>query len=356
MSRKPLLVALCLALALSGLSGTSTQAQADNADRVLTVMTRNMYLGTSFDEIFAAQSEGELVAEVAEAFADVQTGNPPARIGAIADEIAATHPDLVGLQEVALWQTGPFLDPAPADSTAYDFLQLLLDALEARGQHYAPVAVLKNFEAEAPAFYGPTLAFDVHYTQRDAVLARTDLPTSQLKVEGAEAHHYAVSLSFPNPFLGQLTIPRGWISADVKLRGKTYRFVSTHLESFSPIVQFLQADELLHTAADTTLPVLLAGDFNADATAGDATYQLLTGAGLQDAWALTHTGEPGNTWPLFLSDPFTYTTPTQRLDLILSRGAIEPLAAEVVGAANVTPSSPMPSDHAGVVASFRLNP
>ena len=165
-----------------------------------------------------------------------------------------------------------------------------------------------------------------------------------------------MTLSFPHPFLGQVTVPRGWISVDVKKRGKTYRFVSTHLESFSPPVNYVQAKELLHTAADTSLPLLVAGDFNADAHAGDATYQLLLSTGLQDAWVLTHPGEAGNTWPLFLTDPFTYTTPTQRLDLVLFRGELSTVSADVVGEENVTPTRPLPSDHAEVLADFVLHP
>jgi hypothetical protein len=35
-------------------------AQANNRDRGLRVMTRNMYLGTDFDDIFAAQTPEEL--------------------------------------------------------------------------------------------------------------------------------------------------------------------------------------------------------------------------------------------------------------------------------------------------------
>lgn len=356
MRRNAILSILCLVLLLAAPGANfAREPRAARADRALTVMTRNLYLGTDLSEIFAAQSQSELLFKVGEAFADVQDGDPTARMNAIADEIATRRPDLVGLQEVALWQTGPFLDPAPATHTAYDFLRLLLDALEARGLRYAPVEVLKNFEAEAPAL-GAAGPFDLRYTQRDAVLARADLSTSQLKVESSEARHFAVSLSFPNPFLGQITIPRGWITVDAKKRGKSYRFVSTHLESFSPLVQYIQANELLNTAADTALPLVLAGDFNADASAGDATYQLLLSTGLQDAWTLTHPGEPGNTWPLFLTNPFTRTAPTQRLDLVLFRGALAPAAAEVVGEEDVTPARPTPSDHAGLVATFNLEP
>ncbi len=44
------------------------------------VMTRNMYPGTDFGEIFAAQDTPTLLAEVAEAFADVQASDVQSRI------------------------------------------------------------------------------------------------------------------------------------------------------------------------------------------------------------------------------------------------------------------------------------
>jgi len=58
-------------------------------------MTRNMYLGTDFGEIFAAQTGEQLVAEVAEAYAEVEASRPAERIAGIADEIEAASPTLV---------------------------------------------------------------------------------------------------------------------------------------------------------------------------------------------------------------------------------------------------------------------
>jgi hypothetical protein len=55
------------------------------------------------------------------------------------------------------------------------------------------------------------------------------------------------------------------------------------------------------------------GDFNSDAESNDASYQLLLTAGFTDVWKQTHPNEPGFTWALFLTDPYTYTAPFQRL-------------------------------------------
>ncbi len=49
-------------------------------------------------------------------------------------------------------------------------------------------------------------------------------------------------------------------------------------------------------------------------------------------------------------------SPYQRLDLVLTRGAVEATKANLVGERDVTPGRPMPSDHAGLVVDFSLLP
>ncbi|CAN5744087.1 hypothetical protein BH18ACI4_BH18ACI4_10400 [soil metagenome] len=330
----------------------------------LTVMTRNMYPGTDFADIFAAQDAPTLLAEVAEAFADVQASDVPARIAAIAHEIQTTKPDLISLQEVALWRTGPFDPQTPATAVAYDYLELLLAELAKHNLEYEPVAVLTNLEAEAPAL-GPSGLFDVSFTDRLVVLIRTDLKKKhEFELGEVEARHFSTLLTVPTPTLGPITILRGYIAADVARCGETFRFVTSHLESFEeflglpfPFFRFAQATELLQGPAATRAPVVLAGDFNADAESPtDPTYQLLLSAGFIDAWEVIHPNEPGYTWPLFLQSPFEYVIPYQRLDLVLTRGTLEAAKAKVVGERDVTSLWPMPSDHAGLVVDLRLLP
>ena len=362
------LIALCLALTCfvlgTPLNITQAQTPASTPCDQFDVMTRNMYVGADFSEIFAAQDQLTLFAEVAEAFADVQVSNVEARIEAIAHEIKTTKPDLISLQEVALWQTGPFDPTSPsANTVAYDYLQLLLAQVNKNSSlTYEPVAVLTNLVAEVPAI-GPAGLFDVRFTDRVVLLARTDLAKNDFEVENVMAQHFSTILAVPTPTLGVIEIPRGYISADVERCGRTFRFVTAHLESFEeqlglpfPIFRYLQALELLQGPTATSLPVVLAGDFNADAAnPTDPTYQLLLSGNFSDGWVQTNPTRPGLTWPLFLENPFAYTTPTQRLDLVLTRGAISAEKSNLVGDRDVTPPLPMPSDHAGLVTTLKLN-
>ncbi len=338
---------------------TTPRAEAsNNRDREIVVMTMNMHPGTDFGEIFAAQTLPELMSEVAEAFGDVQTSNVQERINAMADRIAESRPALVGLQEAALWRTGAIGDPAPASTVAFDYLQMLLDALSTRGQNYSAVAVQSNFDAELPGM-SATFASDVRFTDRVATLARADMQVSQLKIEGAQTAVFNTVLTVSTASLGNITIPRGWTSVDLKLRGKQYRFINAHLESFHPLVQYLQGGELLSGPAAIDKAVILSGDFNSDAESGGATYNLLISGGFADVWEVIRTNDPGATWPLFIESPAIFTTPIERLDLVLIRGRISAASIDVVGEdpiSDTTPSNLRMSDHGAVTAGLVLEP
>ena len=163
---------------------------------------------------------------------------------------------------------------------------MLLDELNKNDSlNYEPVAVLTNLVAEAPAV-GPG-TFDVRFTDRVVLLVRTDLNNNDFELEDEVAQHFSRFCPYRRPLSVRLR-SYGYISADIE-RWTTFRFVTAHLESFEeqlglpfPFFRFAQATELLQGPAATGLPVVLAGDFNADgANPTDPTYQLLLSGGLQ---------------------------------------------------------------------------
>lgn len=346
-----LVIAACVTV-LIGLGGTDAKAHGNSKD--VKVMTMNMYLGADFGPVFAATGPEELLGAVAKIYSDVQLSNIPERAAAQAREISRARPDLVGLQEVSIWRTGPF--GGPATTVEYDALQLLLEELDRLGLEYTPVAILTNFDAEAPS----ALGFNVGFTDRDVLLVRTDHKRSRLKLSNIRAQHFTTLFSFINPVLGPVTVPRGWISVDAKSDDERFRFITAHLESFSLAIQEIQASEVIQGPAHTDRQVILAGDFNSDAESNDpqlrASFQLLIDAGFADAWTKENPHKRGFTWPLHGENPFIFLTPTQRIDLVLYRGSIRVLDAKRVGhrLSDLTPSGLRPSDHAAVVATLEL--
>ena len=359
MKKKIRRVGLCalliLAMTLAGFGGFASQAT--DSVRVVTVMTYNVDEGTDLAPVLSATTLEELAKAVAEVYLEVQASNIPERAAGIARQIEATRPDLIGLQEVSTWRTGPLGSP-PATTVQFDALRSLLDELARRNLCYAPIAISTNLDAEAPS----ALGFDVRLTDFDVALARTDLSTSALKILDVQTHRFNTILTFTNPVLGTVTVPRGWISVDAKIRGKSFRFITTHLESFSTLVQIAQANELTQGPANTKLPVVFAADFNSDAASSDpiqsAAYRVLLGAGFIDVWSKAHPSDPGFTWPLHGEDPFTpISTPTQRIDLVLARGGFGVLGAKLIGnnqLTDLTPSGLWPADHAGMVAILQV--
>ena len=122
----------------------------------------------------------------------------------LAEEIAAARPDLVGLQEVALWRHGPMqldkIGQLNATDVDYDFLAILLSDLASRGTRYEVASAQQESDVEAPAFTGNPLsgtagsAEDVRLTDRDVILLRDD---SGIRIEGRGGGHYSDAVQGP---------------------------------------------------------------------------------------------------------------------------------------------------------------
>ena len=332
----------------------------------VTVMTRNMDAGTDLNYIFAATDETSFAMGTALTLAEVKASQIPERAASLADEIKAMQPDLIALQEVSLWRTGPLMQP-PATELLYDQLSLLMTELDKRGLHYSIVAMQTASDSEAPV---PTEGIDLRLTDRDVILARNDLPQSEFDVFSGQSHRYRATFTFASA-LGKFVVPRGWMSAEVVKNGKKFYFVNTHLENAYPSItgggeaQAAQVDELLAAVAAMQGPVVIAGDFNANAEPGPeqtGAVQRLVNAGWSDAWRVTHPSDPGFTWPLFGEDQLSGpATPNERIDLVFTRG-VGPtffgrdsgvVSAEPCG--HVKPSAgPYASDHAGLVVKLQF--
>ena len=251
------LLQILVLVSFSLASGSYSLAQDDNQrNRDLPVMTRNMDAGSDFGYILAAAMNPDatrldLLGAITKTFLEMHMSDYAARADGIASEIQATQPYLIGLQEVTTLRTGVY--PGPASTVVDDQLQSLLQSLEKRGLHYRALKIQKNSDIEMPAFDESYNLIMVGFADYDVVLMRTDLPTSQLKIEEVQGRYFDAILNFP---IGGQDIPftRGWISVDAKLRGKNYRFVTTHLETFVNEYQAAQAQELLYGPLNTYLP------------------------------------------------------------------------------------------------------
>ena len=164
----------------------------------------------------------------------------------------------MALQEVSLIrrQSPGDLIPGgtvPATVVELDYLSILLDALERHGGHYAVASKIEDTDVEVPLFTGTSFD-DVRLTDRDVILVRTDLPPGQLRISNPQSANFHVALPLP---IGVSAL-RGWCSIDVQTRGRSFRFINTHLEDHLPLgapnIQLAQASELLADPVNTIAP------------------------------------------------------------------------------------------------------
>ena len=374
--------ALALAIAaLAGLAFATAATAKTTKGTPVNVMTRNLYLGADLTPAIQSQSTAEFIAANGGILRQVEASNFPVRARGLAKEIISNEPDLVGLQEVALWRTaapslGPVFSGRPEATTVkYDFLALLLSQLNKGKQRYRPVVVQDEFDFEAPADAngvpgdGPggtgilaNAEINGRLTMRDVILARTraGVKTSNPK-SGNFAHQLVVKVAGAK----EVAVTRGWTSVDATVRdSRKFHFVNTHLEAFDPetvypSIRAQQAEELVATGGPgrSRLPVVLLGDLNSDVRTevkpGDGqAYRVMTKAGFRDRSAV----KPNS---CCISSSFDLRTGTRsefdhKVDHIMTSApkGVKLLDAQVTGLSKA--NGYWDSDHAGLFSTLNL--
>jgi endonuclease/exonuclease/phosphatase family metal-dependent hydrolase len=360
MSRATRILVLTVVLTLGVTAAAEAQPRKSGKVNV-TVMTRNIYLGGNIFHPIGAPDLDTFKQRAGELWAEVQkTDFVGTRAALIAREVRRTKPDLIGLQEVALWRRTPDGvsdgNTTPATQVVYDFLKSLRRELARLGLKYRVAAVQQEADIEAPIDQG----YDVRLTMRDVILVKR---SSDLKVTKSLSENYEADIGVPTP-AGTLTSTRGWTAVDARLKGRKFRFVNTHLEAAAEAPRNAQAQELIARGGPLRVkgkPVIVVGDFNSDPNGTESdpnAVNILKGFKLVDLWTRLRGGGTGFTCCLENSD-MSDPTPAgfdHRIDLIFSKPALRALKGQVVGKrqSDRTANNLWPSDHAGAVLTLRL--
>jgi endonuclease/exonuclease/phosphatase family metal-dependent hydrolase len=375
----PLVFAAALILALL----PSLAIAKAKEGKEVNVMTRNLYLGADLGPPIAAKSVGEFTELNGGVLREVTANDFPVRAKGLAQEILKKKPDLVGLQEAALWRTGPpSLEPLlnsaavpTATAVRYDYLAELLAQLnKGKGKPQYRVAISQDeFDFEAPADENgipgdgpnkliPNAEINGRLTMRDVILARNG---AGVTFKHARGGHFANLLTEAISGVN-IIVTRGWVAVDAKVRGShTFRFVNTHLEAFDPATQVpsiraLQAGELVAPGgpATTSLPVILVGDLNSDddtVEPGDQqAYRTLLGAGMRERSTNTPLGCCLNSSLLAVGAGGSVADFNHQVDHVMTR---DPKEIKLKASA-VTGRQPVngfwDSDHAGLFSALRF--
>ncbi|HEX4730042.1 MAG TPA: hypothetical protein VH299_02175 [Solirubrobacterales bacterium] len=347
------------------------------------VMTRNIYLGANLEPAIEAKSVGAFVEATGQILREVTANDFTVRAKGLAKEILSKEPDLVGLQEVAEWRTGPPSletllggSKAHAETVRYDYLTELLAQLNKGKKRYRAAVVQPEFDFEAPADEngvpgdGPNslianAEINGRLTMRDVILAKVG---ADVKTTDPRKGHFK-TLNSEEISGAKITVTRGWASIDATVNGSTpFHFVDTHLESFDPqtvvpSIRAQQAAELVAPDGPLTndLPTILVGDLNSDTKTavqpGDGqAYETLTKAGMRERSTYEPLGCCLNTSLLPVGDGGAASQFDHKVDHIMTR---DPKQVKLVNS-SVTGRSPQngfwDSDHAGLFSTLKIYP
>ena len=334
---RKLACALLAAAALVPVAAAPAQAAKKTTN--VTFMTRNLFLGA--DLIPLATTKGaDFERAAGNLLNSVKATDPEGRLKLIAGEIATAKPDLVGLQEVTIWRTGPKNDPAPATNVVIDYLATIKRELAARGAKYRVVADQRTLSLEGPTDQN----VDLRFTDGNVVLARKGV-----KVKRARSSDFKNQLKIPTQELGTISVNRSFNQLDATVRGAKLHLVNAHLEAYDPATRLKQAKELVAGPLRSKLQTVLVGDLNSGPKLPKKEdrppYQAIAKAGFKEA----RTSKP----QCCFDDSLTGGTWDHIVDHIMSKPKLKLVRSFVTGL-ETTAGGLHPSDHGGVVSVLRL--
>src|ERR1051325_1481448 len=210
---------------------------SDGGKRGLETMTVNLYVGGDAGRVLALNPAdpdylNKLVTTVTGVYYEIVQSQSQVRLEGVANEIAARLPDIVAVQEASLIRNQSPGDlvvggTSPATNVVFDYLQILVDKLQAKGAHYAVASFEDELDVELPMLNLQTGTIDdARLTDRDAILVRTDLPPGQLQLSNPQGGRFSHVIEIPS--LG-LSVNRGWRPVDAFMPGARFRYICTPL-------------------------------------------------------------------------------------------------------------------------------
>src|SRR4051794_10136079 len=101
------LAAVCALVSLAAPGAASAGKAKTDTSQDLKVMTRNLYLGADLIPLASAPDREAFEQAAAQRYQTVLKNDFPTRVKGIADEIDKYKPDVIGLQEAAVWRKSP---------------------------------------------------------------------------------------------------------------------------------------------------------------------------------------------------------------------------------------------------------
>ena len=324
---------------------SASQSAVGDHPEPITVISRNMYIGADVDLVISAlisPNPADDLPALLESIRVLQRTDFPARVNALADEIAHARPQVVGLQEVEDVSIDLRGIGFPTQIELH-FLPMIQAALAERGMNYVVAAKVLN-TVDAP-FPGLTVI------DNEVLLVDANRVTVAPNVI---ARAFAANIG---PVAPGIVLRRSFLQVDADIDGTAVTIATTHTEPFGPPqLRAAQVAELVRSIGSARRAIMV-GDFNDDPTS--LMHSVATAAGFVDVWSALNPGDPGLTCCQLADLSNAQSVLARRIDYVFERGMGDPLKGKIElvgeepGDRVAGPLYPVwPSDHAGVVAKF----
>jgi endonuclease/exonuclease/phosphatase family metal-dependent hydrolase len=259
---------------------STPEVNASEQNSELTVMSRNLYLGS---DVAVAMKLIPNMSKAAQFMWDqVAATDFKKRAKVLANEITQNKPEVIGIQEATRWYCKQYF--WSKNEVIYDFTQDLINALNDVGEQYEIAQLIQNGKislARNPGYQIPAIPFITMVSDAksfqpvfgkdsaacgfeiaDVLLIKKSISTKVLAIGNTE---YEASYSIIPKLM---TVYRGYTWIDLNWNGTTTRILSTHLESIWDEGKIpnaaIQAKQLVNDLATTKIPTIIIGDFNSD--------------------------------------------------------------------------------------------
>jgi endonuclease/exonuclease/phosphatase family metal-dependent hydrolase len=259
---------------------STPEVNASEQNSELTVMSRNLYLGS---DVAVAMKLIPNMSKAAQFMWDqVAATDFKKRAKVLANEITQNKPEVIGIQEATRWYCKQYF--WSKNEVIYDFTQDLINALNDVGEQYEIAQLIQNGKislARNPGYQIPAIPFITMVSDAksfqpvfgkdsaacgfeiaDVLLIKKSISTKVLAIGNTE---YEASYSIIPKLM---TVYRGYTWIDLNWNGTTTRIISTHLESIWDEGKIpnaaIQAKQLVNDLATTKIPTIIIGDFNSD--------------------------------------------------------------------------------------------
>ncbi|GAB5466256.1 MAG: hypothetical protein Kapaf2KO_16920 [Candidatus Kapaibacteriales bacterium] len=296
----------------------------------VSVLSFNLYPGGKLERLETTSTTDELPDEIRDMYLVVQNTSSPARFAALAEQIENLNPDVVALQDVALWrfqQVSDFdVSPVPnAESVAFDHKKQLIEMIDNLSLGYTVVAESEFRDWEFPARIAQSDDFqDVRMTLSNLILVKNSIARVGNEESAMFNNEFTLLIKGVEEDL-EYNYTNGYQKVTLQKGDITFDIINSSLIKNVNLTQTNQAAQIANIVDDK--PTIVTIDLNNE---DDSDAYLELEEKYDDVWKKLKGGQSGYTCCAI--ENLSSTSPNNRENFIFSSsGNVQANSIDIIG-------------------------